>query len=85
MPHFKFTGLLVGRQRTSIDDDEPASWVKRPEHVIQNGSGMHELVVGVGYEDGVNLPFWQMQVVCVSVNNMNVALMAQECSDPQKC
>ena len=49
---FKFIGLLIGRQRTSIDDDDPASWVKRMEHVIQNGSGMHEFVVSIGNEDG---------------------------------
>jgi hypothetical protein len=77
VPRFKFTRLLVGWQRASIDDDKPASWVKRLEHVIQNDSGMHEFVVSVGYEDGVNLPFLQMRVVLLAVNNVDVALMVQ--------
>jgi hypothetical protein len=79
---FRFTGLLVGWQRTSIDNDESASWVKRLEHAIQNGSGVHEFVISVCDKDGINLPFWQTRVFWVTVNNMNVTPMTQACSDP---
>ncbi len=84
VPRSEFTGLFVSWQRTSIDDDEPTSWVKRLEHAIQNGSGVHEFVVRVGHEDCVNLPFWQVRIVLVTVNNVNVMLMAKECPNPQK-
>ena len=58
VPSFDFTGFFISWQRTSIDDDEAASWVKRLEHPIKNGPGMHEFVVSVRYEDGINLSFW---------------------------
>ena len=74
---FKFTGLLVGGQGTPIDDDDPASLVKRVEYVIENGSRMPKFVVSVGDEDGVNLPFRQMRVVLITVNNVNIASMVQ--------
>jgi hypothetical protein len=67
VPLFKFGGLLTGRQRTPIHEDQPASSMKGMERVIQNGSGMHKFVVGVGYEDGVNLAFRQMRVVLVAL------------------
>ena len=46
---------------------------------------MREFVVSVGHEDSVKAPFWQMRVVWVTVNNVDIPLMVQKCSDPQKC
>ena len=80
-----FTGFSVSRHRTTIDDDEPASGVKRQEQLIQNRSGVHEFVVSIGYENGVNPPSRQMRVVLLTSNNVHVALMVQSCSDPKKC
>lgn len=77
VPLFKFSGLLAGRQRTPVHENQSASSMKGMERVIQNGSGTHKFVVGVGYEDGVNLAFRQMRVVLVAVNNVNIALMVQ--------
>jgi hypothetical protein len=84
VPRSDFTGFSVSRQRTTIDDDEPASGTKRQEQVIQNRSGVHEFVVSIGYENGVNPPLWQMRVLLVTSNNVHVALMVQSCSDPKK-
>lgn len=75
------TGFLASRLWASINDDEPASPVKRLERPVQNGPGMQKFVVSVRHKDRIDLPFWQMRVVRVTVNNVNVALMAQACSD----
>ena len=80
--HFEFTGFFLARQRASIDDDQPASRVKRVERPIQNGPGMYKLVVGVRHKDSIDLTFGQMRVVRLTVNNLNVTPMAQKGSDP---
>jgi hypothetical protein len=38
---------------------------------------MREFVVRVRDEHGINLPFWQVRVVWVSENNLNIILLAQ--------
>ena len=48
--------------------------MKRLEHAIQNSPGMHEFVVTIRYEDGIYLPFCQVWVIRIAVNNVNVTL-----------
>ena len=81
---FEFTGFFLSRPWASVDDDEPASRVKRPERPIQNGPGMREFVVSIRHENRIYPPFCQMWVIRLTVDNVDVTLMAQKCSDPQK-
>lgn len=81
---FESAGFFLARQRVSIEDNQSAPWVKCLEGPLQNGPGMHELVVGVRHKHSIELAFLQMRVVRLTVKNLNVPLMAQEGSDPEE-
>ena len=70
--------------RTSVNDNESATWYKRAIRVAEHLLRIAEFVIRVTDEQCVDRAVWQVRIVFFSHDNMNVVLSSQQGPGPQE-
>ena len=84
MKPFDFSIATVCRSWPAVSNYQPSMRSKGVYYALKHPIGVLELMIGVGYQDGINGLTCQLRIIGIAAENVDVAFIPQPRSNPKE-